>query len=141
MKTLKIKRVFCYVIHLAIKNVAPKDFPTVGEIKSTIKEILPALQEPIGEYLGFVDEAREIRQKFDAKELSEEASAKEVEKLNEKWREYGKAHGEEIVEIKLEKEAFDFFKGQFERETWGKNWMVNIEEYMELNDAFDEAAK
>ena len=140
-KTLKIKRVFAYTIYNNLRNTPPKDYPTTGEIKSTISVILPALKEFISEYINMMKTAEELVVKTVAKEVSEDESKKTLEELNGKWSQYNKIYGSEIVEISLDEEGFKTLKTQFDRDNWGKKWVANIEEFSELNDAFTEAGK
>lgn len=140
-KTLNIKRVYAYAVYNALRRVPPKDFPTTGEIKSTISDILPAFKEQISEYITLVKQAEELAVKVAAKELSEEEAKVAVDAINDKWKAYTKEHGEEIVGISLEQEAFTTLKSQFERDKWGTTWLANIEEFGEFSDAMVEAGK
>ena len=141
IKTLKIKRVFAYTIHRSLKAVPPKDYPSTGEIKVTISEILPSLKAHIEEYLKLATQADDLAQKTISKEVTEEESKVKLEAINESWRSYSKDHGNEVVEIAFDGEAFTNLKAQFERDNWGKSWVVNIDEFSELMDAFTEASK
>jgi len=141
IKTLKIKRVFAYTIHRSLKSTPPKEYPSTGEIKTTISDILPALKSHIAEYLKLSVEAEELALKLSSKEITEEESRVRLEAVNTEWRKYSKDHGNEMVEIALDGEAFNALKAQFEREGWGKTWVVNIEEFSELMESFTEASK
>lgn len=140
-KTLKIKRVFAYAIYNNLRNTPPKDYPTTGEIKSTISVILPALKEFISEYIDMMKAAEELAAKVVGKEITEEEQKVKLNDLNERWSQYNKVHGNEIVEVSLDEEGFKTLKSQFDRDNWGKKWVANIEEFSELNDAFAEAGK
>ena len=141
IKTLKIKRVFAYTIYRSLKSTPPKEYPTTGEIKLTINDILPSLKSHIGEYVKMSEKVDELSVKVQTKELKEEDLKGEVDKINEGFREYNKEHGTEIVDISLDGEAFTALKSQFERDNWGKTWVQNIEEFSELMDVFAEAEK
>jgi hypothetical protein len=140
-KTLQIKRIFAYTIYNNIKNTPPKEFPTTGEIKSTISVVLPALKEHISAYIALVDRAVSIQEKGQSKEVSEEEVKTVVDTINNDWKEYNKTSGIELVDINLDAEGLKTLKEQFERENWGKNWITNIEEFGELMEAFAEASK
>ena len=140
-KPLKTRRIFAYTIHNNLRNTPPKDYPTTGEIKSTISSILPALKEHISEYLEMFKAWEGLAEKVALKEITQKESQAEVDKYNEKFRKYNKEHGNEIVEINLDEEGFKTLKAQFDREGWGKKWVANIEEFAELSDAFVEASK
>ena len=140
-KTLKIKRVFVYAVYNSLRKTPPKDFPTTGEIKITISNILPAFKDKAKEYVDLIKQAEEISVKVAAKEITDEESKKAVEAINLAWREYTKDHGNDIVEVSLDSEAFTTLKAQFERENWGKTWLANIDEFSEFNDAMIEADK
>lgn len=138
-KTLNVKRVFAWAIYNNLKNTPPKDYPTTGEIKSTISDVLPALKIHVGEYADKIKDAEELSVQVQAKKLSEEEAKAAVDKINDAWRAYNKEHGQEIVAIELDEEGFKTLKAQFDREGWGKKWLANIEEFGELMEAFDAA--
>lgn len=138
-KTLSIKRVFAWAIYDNLKRTPPKDYPTTGEIKSTISDVLPALKVHVGEYQSKIKDAEELSVQVQAKKLSEEEAKAAVDKINDSWRAYNKEHGQEIVAVELEDEGFKTLKAQFDREGWGKKWLANIEEFGELLEAFDTA--
>jgi hypothetical protein len=133
--------VFAWAIYNSLKNTPPKDYPTTGEIKSTISGVLPALKEHLAAYLEKVEEAEDLSAKVVAKEITEEQVKVAVDKINEVWRAYNKANGNEVVEIALDDEGFKTLRAQFDREGWGKKWLANIEEFGELLAAFDVAGK
>ena len=141
IKTLKIRRVFAYAVYNSLKRTPPKDFPTTGEIKTTIAEIMPVLKVQAAKYVEFLKQAEELAVKVAAKELTEEASKKAVDAINDAWKLYTKEHGDEKVDVVLEGEAFTTLKAQFEREKWGTTWLANIEEFGEFSDAMVEAGK
>ena len=140
-KTLKIKRIFAYTIHNNLRNTPPKDYPTTGEIKSTISSILPALKKHISEYLEMMKRAEGLSAKIAEKELSEADVKVKIDGYNEEWKKYNKEHGSEVVSIVLDDESFKIFKAQFDRDNWGKRWVANIEEFGELIEAFAAAGK
>lgn len=140
-KTLKIKRVFAFAIYNNLKNIPPKDYPTTGEIKSTIGVILPALKQHLTEYFEMVKKAEELSEKMQAKEISEAALKIKLEEYNDIWKKYNRKEGNELVDVSLEDEGFKVLKAQFERNDWGKKWVANIEEFGELTDAFEAASK
>lgn len=135
-KTLKIKRVFVWTIFNNLKNTPPKDFPTTGEIRSTINDVLPALKSQVKFYIETMEKAVELAEKVASKEISEVASKIAVDKLNEDFRMYNKKYGNELIEIPLDEEGFKTLKAQFDREGWGKKWVANLEEFGELLEAF-----
>ena len=140
-KTLKIKRVFAWAIFDNLKRTAPKDYPTTGEIKSTISDVLPALKEHVKFYSEKIVEATELSERGISKEVGEEQVKLAVDKINDEWRAYNKAHGMDVVEISLDDEGFKTLKAQFDREGWGKKWVANIDEFGELLEAFAAAGK
>ena len=140
-KTLKIKRIFAYTIYNNLRNTPPKDYPTTGEIKSTISSILPALKEHISEYLEMMKKVEDLSVKVAEKEFSEADVKTKIDGYNEEWRKYNKEHGIEIVDVSMDEESFRIFKVQFDRDNWGKKWVANIEEFGELMEAFAEAGK
>ena len=141
IKTLKLKRVFAYTIYRSLKSTPPKAYPTTGEIKTTINDILPAFKKHIPEYVKMSEQVDELSVKVQVGELKEADLKGEVDKINDGFRDYNKEHGTEIVEVPLDGEAFTALKSQFERDEWGKTWVQNIEEFSELMDVFAEAEK
>lgn len=153
IKTLKIKRVFAYTIHRGLKATPPKEYPSTGEIKTTLTDILPALKPFIEEYSKLSARAEEITNNAVLKDstdektgavlktVSDEPSKVKLEEVNAEWKKYSKEHGDEIVDVVLDGEGFKVLKEQFDRENWGKTWVVNIEEFSELMEAFTEAGK
>ena len=135
-KTLTIKRVFAWTIYDSLRQTPPKDYPTTAEIKSTIGDVLPALKEHVSFYVEMKQQAMDLAEKFAEKLISDEQSKQEVEKINTAWKAYNKEHGNEQVLIVLDEEGFKTLKSQFDREQWGKKWVVNIEEFGELLAAF-----
>lgn len=140
-KTLKTKRVFAWAIFSNLKNMPPKDFPTTGEIRSTINTVLPALKEQVPGYLELMKKAEDLSVKVSSKEISEEVGKAEVDKINEEWKAYNKDHANDVVEIALDDEGLKVLKEQFEREDWGRKWIATITEFGELLESFAEAAK
>lgn len=138
-KTLSIKRVYAYAIYNALRSVPPKDYPTTGEIKITISDILPAFKEHIGEYLEMFKKAQEVSVKVQAKEMTEEAAKEKVNAVNSGWKKYNDEHGSEMVGISFDSETFTVLKEQFNRDKWGSQWLANIEEYGELLEAFSKS--
>lgn len=136
-KTLKIRRVLAWTIFNNLRNTPPKDFPTTGEIRNTINEVLPAVKSHVVFYLERMNKATELSEKNTLKEISEEELKVEVDKINNEFRSYNKEHGSEMVKIDLDDEGFKTLKTQFERDGWGKKWVANLEEFSELADAFD----
>lgn len=138
-KTLSIKRVFAWAIYDNLKRIPPKDYPTTGEIKSTITDVLPALKTHVTSYVEKMKEAEDLSVRVVAKELNEEGAKAAVDKINDEWRAYNKEHGSDLVVISLDEEGFKTLKAQFEREGWGKKWIATIEEFGELLESFANA--
>jgi len=136
-KMLKIKRIFAWTIYNNLRRTAPKDFPTTGEIKSTISDILPALKTHIAEYQSLIEQAEALSAGVVDKKLSEEEAKVAVDEINNGWRTYNKERGQDVVEISIDDEGIKTLKIQFEREGWGKQWVANIEEFGELLEAFE----
>ena len=141
MKTLKIKRIFVYTIYNGLRTMPPKDYPTTGEIKTTITEVLPNFKSHLEAYLGMMKEAEEIGVKMEGKEITKEEQKKLIDEINVKWKAYNKEHGNDIIDLPFSQEAFDVLNTQFNRDGWGNHWVVLVEEFGELLAAFEEAKK
>ena len=139
LKTLKLKRIFVWTTYNNLRNTPPKEIETMEEIKATANDILPALEEHVGEYLKMTKEAEALAAKVRAKELKVEEQNVKVEEINKKFVAYNQEKGTEVVEIKLHKDTMAILVKQFEK--WGKNWVSNIAEFVELDKAFTEANK
>jgi len=141
VKTLKIKRVFAYAIYNSLRNTPPKDYPTTAEIKNTIGEVLPAIKEHIVEYVNMQKRVIEISERVAGDEAALKAVQPQVDVINVEWRKYTKEHGHDIIDIKLDGDAFKTLKDQFNRQDWGTKWLVSIEEFGELLKSFEDAEK
>ena len=148
-KTLKIKRVFAWVIYDNLRKIAPKDYPTTAEIKSTLSDILPALKPLVDPYISVLKRAEELQETIskqknlegEDKEIMEKETKKTIDGLNDEWKAYNKKEGTEIVDVVINDEGFKTLKAQFEREGWGKLWVTTVEEFGELLEAFTEGNK
>jgi hypothetical protein len=141
MKTIKTKRVFVWAMYDNLRRIPPKEYPTTQEIKSTLLDVMPVLKEQVPEYIEMMKEAEKISQTVGAKKLGEEEAKAAVEAINTKWKTYSEGPGIEMVELKLNEDGFKTLDDQFNRDGWGKQWIVNIEEFGELLSAFEEAKK
>src|SRR3990167_431589 len=140
-KTLKIKKVFIWTIYNSLKNIAPKDFPTTGEIKETITSILPKFKANVGEYIDLVKKISEAEELFNAKKITEDELKEKKAAVETEFKAYNKEHSGDLCELVLPEEAFKTLKAQFDRDNWGRRWVMNIEEFGELMVTFEEAAK
>jgi hypothetical protein len=148
-KTLKIKRVFAWTIYDHLRKVAPKDYPTTAEIKSTLSEILPILKPSVEAYISVLKRAEELQEKVVAfgklegeeKKTKDAETQKIIDALNEEWKNYNKKEGNEIIDIAISDEGLKTLKAQFEREGWGKTWIASVEEFGELLEAFTSVNK
>jgi len=140
-KTLKIKKVFVWTIYNSLKNTAPKEFPTTGEIKETITSILPTFKAQVTEYIDLVKKISEAEELFDAKKINEDELKEKKAAVETEFKAYNKEHSGDMCELSLPEEAFKTLKAQFDRDNWGRKWVMNIEEFGELMVAFEEAAK
>ena len=115
-KTLSVKRVYAYAVHNSLRKTPPKDFPSTGEIRKTITDIIPAFRVHVEEYQEMIKQAEELSVRLAAKELPEEEAKKAVDAIIDKWRVYNKEHGNEMVDVELSSEAYAMLKMQFERQ-------------------------
>lgn len=140
-KTLKTKKIFVWAIYQNLRSIPPKDYPSTGEIKSTITEVLPALKAVVSEYVEFFKRGEDLNEKMVAKQMTDEEAKVAVETINNDMRAFNKDHGNDVVDIVLEGEGFTTLKTQFNRDEWGTKWLSNIEEYGELVESFAQAEK
>ena len=140
-KTMKLKRVFVLSVYNNLRSTKPSEFPTAGEIKDTISTILPALKEHVATYAEMTTQAEALALKVSTKEINEEDAKKAVDAINEAWRDYTKASGQDVCDVVLTEEGFKTLRSQHEREGWGPKWTANLDEYAEMAEAFAEAAK
>ena len=140
-KTLSTKRVFAFAIYNALRNTAPKDYPTTAEIKSTISDVLPALKLHVEQYVTLQKRAIEIGESIAGNDAAAKAADPQIQAVQDEWKKYTKEHGSDIVGVELETEAFKTLKAQFNRDEWGTKWLASIEEFGELLAAFEAAEK
>lgn len=138
---MQLQRVFVYSVYNHLRNTAPKDYPTTGEIKETISAILPALKEHVVGYLDILSKAEPLRERLVKKEITEKEALPEFDKINAELKEYNIEHGTEICDIVIDEEGFKTLKAQFDRENWGTDWTSNLEEYAEMEAAFAAVGK
>lgn len=135
-KTLKLKRVFAWAIYQNLRSTPPKDYPTADEINRTISVFLPAFKQHISDYLRLMKQAEELSLKLSLKEISDAEAKVQTDALNDEWKKYNREHGNDIVEVPFDADEFTTLKTQFNREDWGKKWVVSLEEYGELAESF-----
>ncbi len=114
-----------------LRNIPPKDFPTVGEIESTGR-ILKVLKDAIPEFVKVVDKGEEIGNKMTVTEKEEDKMALQKER-QDFIRESSKVEedfGREVIDVAFENDDFNVFFQQFER--WGKNWFFKIEQFIDF---------
>lgn len=139
VKTLKLKRVYAYAMYNGLRNIPPKDYTTTNEIKHTINDIMPALKVHLAEYLSRLEKVRDLQERAQESEEKMKELQPEFDKLNEDWKQYNKEHGMEMVAVDMPEDAYKTFKEQFNRDKWGRVWIVTIEEFAEVMASFDEA--
>jgi len=137
MKTLKTKTVNMVVCWNNLRRIPPKAFPNIEEIDKTFS-ILQLLENEIADFAKTIRETDEIIKKLSFSESGEErkiiiekrdAMIKELNKLEEKY-------SDKRIEIEFENDEFNTFFQQFER--WGKEWFVNIEEFLKFRQDMNE---
>lgn len=120
-----------------LRRIPPKAFPNIEEIDKTFS-ILQLLENEIADFAKTIRETDEIIKKLSFSESEEErkiiiekrdAMIKELNKLEEKY-------SDKRIEIEFENDEFNTFFQQFER--WGKEWFVNIEEFLKFRQDMNE---
>ena len=120
-----------------LRRIPPKAFPNIEEIDKTFS-ILRLLENEIADFAKTIRETDEIIKKLSFSESEEErkiiiekrdAMIKELNKLEEKY-------SDKRIEIEFENDEFNTFFQQFER--WGKEWFVNIEEFLKFRQDMNE---
>ena len=148
-KTLKLKKIFVYTLYNNLKNTPAKVYPTTEEVLETLK-LLPKLKEPVQDYISLMLKVEDVHKEYkpklkglsdeETKKVSKEKKEK-LDKLNEEIIDYNSEHSADACEIKLDEATLKSLKAQFERNDWGKAWVVNIEEFGEILAALEEACK
>lgn len=139
-KTLKLKRIFAFIIHNSLKNTPSKEYAT-GELKALITDIIPSLRKHIDQYVEMSKKVGDMKEKFESKEIKEEDLNSKISEINDEWKAYSKGAGSEVVDIVLSEESMKSLNSIFNKENGGKLWTSNIDEYAELMNAFAEAVK
>lgn len=129
MKPLKSKKVNLAICWNSLRNVPPKEFPSIGELEVTTV-ILDKLKAGIPEFVESVLEEEQINRDIITGKIK-------PEQINNKRTEYFKESskleiekGEEEVTIEFEDAEFNAFFQQFER--WGKNWFPKVEAFLDF---------
>ncbi len=126
LKTKKLNIAMCWG---GLRNIPPKDFPTVGELENTGK-ILQILKDAVPEFVEVLEKGEKIGVQFQLKKTGEE-----LVKLQEERQAFMQMStkvetecGNTIAEIHFEADEFNTFFQQFER--WGREWFYKIEPYL-----------
>jgi len=129
MKLLKSKKVNIAICWNSLRNMPPKDFPSIGELESTTA-ILDKLKEAIPEFVNSVLEGEKMNDKIILGRVNDE----EVKKIRaDYFNESNKLElekGKEEVTVEFENEEFNTFFQQFER--WGRFWFMKLEAFLEF---------
>jgi len=129
MKILKTKKVNLAICWNGLRNVPPKDFPTVDEMDRTV-EILNGLEHTIPEFVKIFRDGEQLNietqsGKIDPKKVGERRATYQKESGEIESKE-----GKVEVEIEFEDSVFNTFFQQTER--WAKNWFMKLEPYLEF---------
>jgi len=86
MKTLKSKKKYLVALYYFFKNIAPKDIPTMDDMKLIYDNILPNLKEVVKEFVEIQDSIDELQKSF--LRLSEDEQKSQKEEADKKLFEF-----------------------------------------------------
>jgi len=128
-KVLSTKVLYLQVCFNGLKNIPPKDFPSIDEMTKTIEDILPEIDKYIPkEYKDLMENIQKLRNDFSLEKITSEEATKLSNEYDALLRKYDITNQDNQTMIEFSKEAFNTFFQQFER--WGKNWFNRLEDYM-----------
>lgn len=128
MKKLQTKQINFYTVLLQIKRLAPKDLQTIDEMQSIVDEIIPKLKVASGSFYDLYEKSEAIRADFVAKKISEEEANAKLKELTNEISEYESLNKETMSEVDFENASANTLFQIFEKS--GKNWFVNLEQYI-----------
>lgn len=123
-----------WAIYNGLKNTPPKDFPTAGEIRTTISSVLPILRPHLEEYERVMERVRDLSIVVDEGSKSEDEVKNITEEINRDFKKYGAEHGDDLIEVQVDKEFVKTLSGQFLRPGWGNRWFGKIDEFAEFDE-------
>ncbi len=82
MKTFKSKKKYLVVVYFFFKNIAPKDIPTMDDMRLIYDNILPKFKEVAKEFIDIQDKVDEIQKSF--RRLKKEEQEKEQKEADAK---------------------------------------------------------
>ena len=133
MKTIKFQKLHAFVIFQNLKRTAPKDFADIDEMTATVDQILPALEKSSDKFMEFRKLGEDYGNQRGTGKLTEEEWREKVGELQKQVRSYELSEGLEEVSVELETAAYSKLMAQFEK--WGKNWFMDLEDFMKVRKA------
>jgi hypothetical protein len=121
MKTLNTKKINLAICWNGLRNIQPKDFPTIPEMESTVT-ILSLLKEQLKDFSEIIGRLEDINAGDE-----KDADKKRAEALKD-LRKVESQQLEDEATIEFENADFNIFFQQFER--WGKNWFAKVDVFL-----------
>ena len=86
MKTLSTKKKYLVALYYFFKNIAPKDIPTMDDMRLIYDNILPILKDVVKEFVEIQDKVEELQKSF--QRLSKDEQKSKQEDSNKKLLEF-----------------------------------------------------
>ena len=135
MKTLQLKKNWIAALFSAFKSLPPKEFETVDEMEKLFNNILPVMEEEMGEYIKWQDKIKKAQKEFTLGRSKEaetlvlvKSYGREIEKLD---------LVNESIEVELQFEDADFNTLFDLFAKYGKNIFVRTPDFLATRKALD----
>jgi len=138
-KEIKLKRINAWVVYDNLRAIPPKEFDSVGQIKTLMNNVLPAFKGKIKEHVEMMMDFRAFNEKAIEDKMPRKDLEKKVEEVNRVWSTYNKEHGKEVVTVSLDKEALGVLVVLFNK--YGNKMFNTIEEFIEVEEAISKAGE
>lgn len=138
-KEIKLKRINAWIVYDNLRSIPPKEFDTVGQIKTLMNGVLPAFKSKIKEHIDMMTDFRAFNQKAIEEKMPQHDLEKKVAEVNKIWSTYNKEHGKEVVTISLDKEAMSVLTTLFNK--YGNKMFNTIEEFVEVEEAISKTGE
>lgn len=112
-----------------MRNVPPREFPTVNELNAT-EGILNLLKEDIPEFIKSIIEGDKLNEEIMSAKLKPEDMNKKRGEFFKSSKELEIEIGNDLLEIGFEDDIFNMFFQQVER--WGRMWFPTLDKYFEF---------
>lgn len=135
MKTVKTSKVNVAICWNGLKNTAPKQFSSLGEMEKA-GAIIELMGDSIPEFVEILKAGEKLSLELRSGAIPpEEMMAKKAE-YEKKTSALETKSGSDVVDLGFEDDLFNTFFQQFEK--WGKDWFTKLEPLLTFRKALNE---